>query len=99
MVLLVISLQGKANGKQENSLITVSKYLLPCIDDGKGPLKSIFSCWNGNMDFMSVPSSLVRNFGFKYWQDIQEFVTLLIWSKEYGRFLSLVKWKRCATPG
>ena len=55
MVLLVISLQGKANGKQENSLI----------DDGKGPLKSIFSHWNGNMAFMSVPLLLVMNFGFK----------------------------------
>ena len=40
-VSLVISLQGKANGKQENSSITASKYLLPCIDDGKDTLKSL----------------------------------------------------------
>ena len=36
-VLLVIFAE-KANGKQENSLITVSRYLLPCKDDGEGPL-------------------------------------------------------------
>ena len=81
-------------GKWENTSITVSKYLLPCIDDGKGPLRSIFSHWNGSMGFISVHLLLVMYFGFKYWQDLQEFVTLLICSKENRRFLVLV---RCAT--
>ena len=96
IILLVISLQGKVNEKRENSSITVSKYILPCIDDGQVPLKSIFSR-NGSLAFMNVPSPLVMNFGFKYWQNVQEFVTLFIWSKENGRFLALVMSKRRVT--
>ena len=43
------------------------------------------------MAYMSVPSPPVMNFGFKYWQDVEVFVALLIWPLEDGRFLSLVK--------
>ena len=51
-VLLVISLHGKANGKQENLSITITKYLFTSTDDGKGSLKSIFTCWNGSIAFI-----------------------------------------------
>ena len=63
--LLVISLQGKANGKRGDSSIVVNKYLLPCTNDGNGPFKTIFSRGNGSKTFMSVSSPLVMNFRFK----------------------------------
>ena len=46
------------------------------------------------MAFMTVPSPLVMNFGFKYIQNVPLFVIFLIWSKENGRLLALVKRKR-----
>ena len=51
MVEVFMSGQGKANGKRENSSITVSKWQL-VVHDGKGPLKSILSLSKGCEGFI-----------------------------------------------
>ena len=46
--------QGYTNGNLEYSSMMVRKYLLR-VEDGRGPLKSMFNLSIGCVDLMSVP--------------------------------------------
>ena len=50
---VVMSLQGKANGKREYSSITINRYLL-WVDDGNGPLKSMLILSIGRIALINI---------------------------------------------
>ena len=89
--------QGIAKGNLEYSSIIVS--INRFLDfDGKGPLKSRFNLSNGEVVFINLPSFL-QNRGFNSLHIPQEFVMLLMSSREKGRFLDLTQWYIRVTPG